>query len=245
MALRKEPERRYASAEQFAEDLSGISRGFRCWRRRTARSTGSASSSSATASPLPRSPVSCSRSRSVWPRRSGKRESRDEERNRAQREFNAVKSLATSVLGELHDAVVPLPGSLGARELLIRRGTEYLETLSANSAYDASSSARAGVWLPSPGADPGRRRDAEPGRPPGGAAQPGAGRGALRVVAEPLDVDAGVGLGETYIALHRHPGRSNTGQRRPDRKPRRLLNDFLSGRRRTRAFRRWRRHSGR
>jgi hypothetical protein len=48
-----------------------------------------------------------------------------QERNRAQREFDAVKSLATSVLGEIHDAIVPLPGSLATRELLIRRATGY------------------------------------------------------------------------------------------------------------------------
>ena len=41
------------------------------------------------------------------------------------------------MLGELHDAVAPLPGSLAARELLIRRATEYLDSLAADTGDDA------------------------------------------------------------------------------------------------------------
>jgi tetratricopeptide (TPR) repeat protein len=61
-----------------------------------------------------------------------------QERNRAQRQFNAVRSLSASVLGELHDAVSPLPGSLLARELLVRRATDYLDSLAADTGEDAS-----------------------------------------------------------------------------------------------------------
>ena len=49
---------------------------------------------------------------------------------RAQRRFQEVRSLAHSVLFELHDAVARLPGSTAARELLIRRALEYLQSLS-------------------------------------------------------------------------------------------------------------------
>lgn len=51
------------------------------------------------------------------------------ERERAERQFAAVRTLGASVLGELHDAVSGLKGSLGAREMLLRRATEYLDAL--------------------------------------------------------------------------------------------------------------------
>ena len=49
---------------------------------------------------------------------------------RAERRFQQVRSLAHSVLFELHDAIRDLPGSTAARELLVRRALEYLENLS-------------------------------------------------------------------------------------------------------------------
>ena len=52
------------------------------------------------------------------------------EARRAERRFQQVRSLAHSVLFELHDAIEHLPGSTAARELLVRRALEYLENLS-------------------------------------------------------------------------------------------------------------------
>ncbi len=136
MALRKEPERRYVSAEQFAEDIrrylegrpvlaapdSAVYRGRKFVARNRVVVAAAAGFLLA---------VSVGIITTTWQARVAR-----QERNRAQREFNAVKSLATAVLGELHDAVVALPGSLAARELLIRRGTEYLEALLPDSAHD-------------------------------------------------------------------------------------------------------------
>jgi len=48
----------------------------------------------------------------------------------AERRFQQVRSLAGSVMFELHDAINTLPGSTAARELLVRRAMEYLESLS-------------------------------------------------------------------------------------------------------------------
>lgn len=48
----------------------------------------------------------------------------------AQRRFEQVRSLAHSVMFDLHDAIAPLPGSTAARNLLIARALEYLEPLS-------------------------------------------------------------------------------------------------------------------
>jgi serine/threonine protein kinase/tetratricopeptide (TPR) repeat protein len=48
----------------------------------------------------------------------------------AERRFQQVRRLAGSVMYELHDAISPLPGSTPARELLVKRALEYLESLS-------------------------------------------------------------------------------------------------------------------
>ena len=49
----------------------------------------------------------------------------------AERRFDEVRSLARAVVFELHDAIAPLPGSTGARELLVRRALVYLDRLAA------------------------------------------------------------------------------------------------------------------
>ena len=51
----------------------------------------------------------------------------------AERRFDEVRSLARAVVFELHDAIAPLPGSTGARELLVRRALVYLDNLAAES----------------------------------------------------------------------------------------------------------------
>lgn len=48
----------------------------------------------------------------------------------AQRRFSEVRRLANSMLFEVEEAVAPLPGSTTARELLVRRALEYIESLS-------------------------------------------------------------------------------------------------------------------
>ena len=55
---------------------------------------------------------------------------------RAERRFEQVRRLANSVMFELHDAIAELPGSTAARELLIRRALEYLESLSHEAGAD-------------------------------------------------------------------------------------------------------------
>ena len=206
MALRKEPERRYVSAEQFAEDIrrylegrpvlaapdSAVYRGRKFVARNRVVVAAAAGFLLA---------VSVGIITTTWQARVAR-----QERNRAQREFNAVKSLATAVLGELHDAVVTLPGSLAARELLIRRGTEYLEALLPDSAHDVDLRRELAF---------GYRRL---GQLQGEAGVPNLGdrtaaRRSLEQAAvlfeslpEPLAVDAGVGLAETYISLYRQSG---------------------------------------
>lgn len=47
----------------------------------------------------------------------------------AQRRFDEVRSLARSMMFEVHDAVAPLPGSLAARKLIASRSLNYLDSL--------------------------------------------------------------------------------------------------------------------
>jgi len=51
----------------------------------------------------------------------------------AERRFQQVRSLAGSVMFELHDSIATLPGSTASRALLVKRAMEYLESLSRES----------------------------------------------------------------------------------------------------------------
>lgn len=54
----------------------------------------------------------------------------------AEERFDEVRSLARSVVFELHDAIAPLPGSTAARELLVRRALGYLDRLGKEAAHN-------------------------------------------------------------------------------------------------------------
>ena len=55
---------------------------------------------------------------------------------RARRRFEDVRKLANSFLFEFHDAIRGLPGATAARALLVKRGLEYLDGLAQESAGD-------------------------------------------------------------------------------------------------------------
>jgi non-specific serine/threonine protein kinase/serine/threonine-protein kinase len=61
----------------------------------------------------------------------------EQQRRRAERRFQDVRALAGSFLFEFHDAIADLPGSTPARELVVRRAAEYLDSLSKEAANDA------------------------------------------------------------------------------------------------------------
>lgn len=54
----------------------------------------------------------------------------------AQERFAQVRALANSVLFEMHDEISKLPGSLGARHVLVNRGVEYLDALAKGAGSD-------------------------------------------------------------------------------------------------------------
>ena len=56
----------------------------------------------------------------------------------AEKRYNDVRSLATTILFDIHDSIKGLAGSTPARQLAIRKGLEYLEALARDSEGDAN-----------------------------------------------------------------------------------------------------------
>ena len=137
-ALRKEPERRYESAGQVADDVQRFLDGrpvlaapdtvrYRAGKfaRRHAIAVGAAAAVLIA--------VIGGVAATLWQARVAERE-----RQRAQSHFDAVRGFARSLLGELHAAVAQLSGSTAAREILVRRATEYLDALYGQASGDVS-----------------------------------------------------------------------------------------------------------
>lgn len=55
---------------------------------------------------------------------------------RAERRFDDVRRLANAFMFDVHDEIANLPGSTRARELLVRTGSEYLQSLAREAASD-------------------------------------------------------------------------------------------------------------
>ena len=135
-ALCKEPTRRYASVEQLSEDigrhLSGLPvlarrdtvlyRAGKFVRRHRAGSVGAA---------LVMLTLVAGVIATRW--QAGVAEA---QRARAERRFNDVRKLANSILFDIHDAIRDLPGSTGARDLVLKRALEYLDSLAGESGDD-------------------------------------------------------------------------------------------------------------
>ena len=136
MAMRKEPQRRYATAEQFAEDiqrhLSGLpvrarpaTFGYRTGKFVRRHKFGVAAAVLITLTLL------VGIIATVWQARVARAE-----RARAERRFEEVRQLANSFVFEVHDAVVNLPGSTPARSLIVQRGLKYLDSLAQDAGGD-------------------------------------------------------------------------------------------------------------
>jgi non-specific serine/threonine protein kinase/serine/threonine-protein kinase len=137
MALRKEPGRRYASAEQLSEDirrhLDGLpvratpdSFDYRAGKFIRRHRAGVAAAGLAAASLVAGLALAVSQMRVA-----------QRERSRAQAHLSEVRKLATSFLFEHHDAIKDLAGSTPARKLLLERGVAYLDSLSREVGGDA------------------------------------------------------------------------------------------------------------
>ena len=130
-AMRKEPERRYASAEQFAEDirchLQGLPVSARqdSWSYRTGkfirRHTAIVAATVIVILTLAVGMAATLREKRI-----------------AERRFNDVRKLANSLIFEIDNSIADIPGSTAARKLLVGRALEYLDSLSREAKGDAS-----------------------------------------------------------------------------------------------------------
>jgi non-specific serine/threonine protein kinase/serine/threonine-protein kinase len=128
-ALSKEPARRYASVDQFAEDLRRHLAGLPVLARQDTfgyraskfvrRHRGAVTAGAAVLLALVTGLVGV-----AWQAQVARAE-----RRRAEQRFNDVRALANAFLFDVHDAVKDLAGSTPARQLMVQKGIEYLDKI--------------------------------------------------------------------------------------------------------------------
>ncbi len=135
-ALRKEPERRYSSAENLSEDIKRFLRGLPVTARpntffyRTSKFI-KRNRASAFAGILIFLAVIGGISATLW-----QSSVAQAERAKAERRFNDVRQLANSFLFDLSPKIEKLPGSTEAREELVSLALRYLDSLSQEAGND-------------------------------------------------------------------------------------------------------------
>lgn len=138
MAMRKEPQRRYLSVEQFSEDIRRHLERLPVLARKDtllyrsqkflARHKFGVAAAAVVIITLIAGIVG-----TTWQARVARTE-----RARAEQRFNDVRRLANSFMFEIHDSVQNLPGSTAARQLLVTRALEFLNSLAQESVDDPS-----------------------------------------------------------------------------------------------------------
>ena len=137
MALRKEPESRYQSVETFADDIERYLKGLpvsarpNTFKYRAAKFIKRNKFGVLAASLILLSLIGGIIT-TVWQARRA-----EAQRIKAEKRFNDVRKLATSNLFEIHPKIENLPGATEARELLLKRALEYLDSLSTEAGDDA------------------------------------------------------------------------------------------------------------
>ena len=138
MALKKEPERRYASAEHFAEDIRRhleslpVKARPDTFRYRASKFIGRHKTGVLVASCVAALLVVLMVG-IVWEAHVAR-----VQRARAERRFQDVRSLANSLIFDVHDSIQDLPGSTVARKLIVDKALQYLDSLQEESQGDAS-----------------------------------------------------------------------------------------------------------
>jgi eukaryotic-like serine/threonine-protein kinase len=142
-ALRKEPDRRYASVERFDEDLRRHLEGLPVtarqdsWSYRGGKFINRHKIAAAAAGVALLALVA-----GVGLILRAERKARLQaeiaqiQRSRADQRFNDLRKLSNSLIFEIHDAIQDLPGATPARKLLLDRAVEYLDHLANNSNDD-------------------------------------------------------------------------------------------------------------
>jgi len=145
MALRKEPQRRYTSVEQFAEDIRRHLENLPVLARkdtvgyRTSKFV-NRHKAAVFAAVLLTLILLGALAITLWEARVAREQAavaRSQEA-RAERRFNDVRKLANSLIFEVHDSIRNLPGATQARKLVVSRAVEYLDSLSREASGDPS-----------------------------------------------------------------------------------------------------------
>lgn len=145
MALRKEPSRRYASIEQFSQDIRRhleyvpvMARKdtlrYRASKFVTRHRVSVVASTAAVLALLSGLAIALHEAQVARQQAEVARV----QRTRAERRFNDVRQLANSLMFEVHDSIKDLPGTIPARKLLVTRTLTYLDSLSQEANGDIS-----------------------------------------------------------------------------------------------------------
>ena len=138
MAMRKEPARRYVSVAQFSGDIRRHLEGLPViarldtWSYRTSKAI-RRNKFGVLAAALIALALLVGMAATSWQAHVAHLE-----RARAERRFNDVRKLANSYLFEIHAAIENLPGSTPARQLIVQRALEYLDSLALEEGSDLS-----------------------------------------------------------------------------------------------------------
>lgn len=135
-ALRKEPEQRYATAGELADDIRRYLDGRPILARRGTNVYRARKFISRHRAVVAVTAVACVLALvGIISIVRAEREARVQQL-RAERRFNDVRALANSMLFEIHDSIRDLPGSTEARRLLVDRALKYLDSLARESGGD-------------------------------------------------------------------------------------------------------------
>jgi eukaryotic-like serine/threonine-protein kinase len=137
-AIRKEPQKRYASVEQFSEDIRRHLEGLPVIARKGTFNYRAAkfvrrNRVAVAAATLVVLSLLAGIIATLWQARIARAQ-----RAEAELRFNDVRRLANSFLFEFDSSIEKLPGSTPAREMVVKRALEYLDSLAQKSASDAS-----------------------------------------------------------------------------------------------------------
>jgi tetratricopeptide (TPR) repeat protein len=136
MALRKEPERRYSSVEQFSDDIKRHLEGrtiiarkdtvvYRAGKFVKRHKLGLAAVAMVILSLIGGIVTALYQAKRA-----------DEQAKRAENRYQQVRKLANTFLFDLHDKIQDLPGSTEAREMVAKTAVEYLDSLAKDSEDD-------------------------------------------------------------------------------------------------------------
>ncbi len=129
MALRKEPQRRYASVEQFAEDIRRYLANLPVMARKDTASYRASKF-------VLRHKVGITAATAVVLTLIAGFVITVREARIAQQRFNDVRSLANSLIFDVHDSIKDLPGSTPAKKIIVDRALRYLHNLAQESGGD-------------------------------------------------------------------------------------------------------------